>query len=328
MPTSPPLKSNQSEMLGLGSGWLPEVAETLLDLLNRAGSSGDLNSPPYAVFDWDDTCIMGDAGDAIFYGAVTRDAYPLSDPALWEMLTDDVERSSLLQAIERMRHATGREKTEAWIRYRWQFVRTFGLLVQQLDDLAYGWQTMLLAGLTPSAVEKLTRQVLDEAVVAPLDKATWPAPHESAAPIEVQQGIRPFSQIKGLYDALEASGIQVWIVSATGEPIVRAAAAYFGYDPKRVIATRLSMDDGRYAARLLEPYVWNEGKVKAIQSQIHPTQKPALVVGDGLTDHDMLEYGGDVRIVIDHNLPGLREQVAAGKARGERWLLQPPFPVE
>jgi len=45
----------------VADGWCTEVASRLVPLLERSG---------VAVFDFDDTCIEGDLGDAVFHHAV------------------------------------------------------------------------------------------------------------------------------------------------------------------------------------------------------------------------------------------------------------------
>jgi hypothetical protein len=112
-----------------------------------------------------------------------------------------------------------------------------------------------------------------------------------------------------LYAALMAHGIEVFVVSAAAEELVRMVLAdpRYGYHvkPQNVIGVSLLLRDratgcvttarkeiaaGRYDPQaLLEhelttalwaPLPWFEGKQAAIHTYIHPWKKPVLVAGD------------------------------------------------
>lgn len=314
--------------LDLGPGWLPENVEALADLIARVGRGSpayDPACPPYAVFDWDNTCLAGDLGDAFFYGACARAALPLRDEAIWDALTPHEERDALYAAWQSVSTKAGHADSVALAAFRWQMARSFRLLVQRTQDLAYAWQTQAQAGLTPSQVEALADLIIAEESRRPLGQEVLPAPDGRSEAEVIPQGLRLYPQMGELRRRLEMAGIVTWIVTATSEIVVRAGAHRLGFARERVLGTRNEMVNGRLTAHLKGTFACGPGKVEVIRRYIHPTQRPVLVVGDGLTDKDMLEYGSDVRLVIDRGLPGLKEQVEAGRARGERWLLQPPF---
>ena len=112
-----------------------------------------------------------------------------------------------------------------------------------------------------------------------------------------------------LYNALTTNGIEVYVVSAAAEELVRMVLAdpKYGYHVKphnvigvslllknrssgEVTTARKLISQGRYApAELLEhelthtlwaPMPWFEGKQAAIHTYIHPWKKPVLVAGD------------------------------------------------
>ncbi len=317
--------------LDLGPGWLPENVQVLSDLIARYGEDGpahDSARPPYAVFDCDDTCLAGDLGDAFFFGANTRRAPLFADPALWSILTPEDERDSLLAAWQAAFAEPGKTPRETLNALRWQLARSFRLLVQRLGNRAYGWQTQLLAGMTPNQVEALSDLIIEEESRRPLGQELIPAPHGRDGAESIPTGLRLYPQIGRLRMYLERAGIACWVVTATSEIVVRAGAHRLGFARERVIGMRNKMVNGRLTSTLQQPDTWGEGKVVVIRRDIHPTQRPVLVVADGLTDCEMLAYGADVRLVIDRGRPSLQEQVKAGRARGECWLVQPPFPIE
>jgi phosphoserine phosphatase len=315
--------------LDLGPGWLPENVEALADLIARVGRgspSYDPAHPPYAVFDWDNTCLAGDLGDAFFYGACRRAALPLREEAIWNVLTPSEEREALYAAWQAVASQAGNVNQAALAAFRWQMARSFRLLAQRIHDWAYAWQTQALAGLTPSQVEALTDLIIEEESRRPLGHEVLPAPDGRREAELIPQGLRLYPQMAELRRRLEMAGIISWVVTATSEIIVRAGAHRLGFARERVLGTRSQLADGRITGQIKETFACGPGKVELIRRYIHPTQRPVLVVADGLTDRDMLEYGSDVRLVIDRGVPGLKERAEAGRARGERWLLQPPFP--
>jgi phosphoserine phosphatase len=317
--------------LDLGSGWLLENVQVLADLIAHYGKDGpayDPTQPPYAVFDWDNTCLAGDLGDAFFFGACTRRAPLFADPALWDILTAEDERDALLSAWQAAFAEPGKASKATINALRWQLARSFRLLTQRLGDRAYGWQTQLLAGMTPNQVEALSDLIIEEEARRPLGQERVPAPHGSDGAESIPTGLRLYPQIGRLRMYLERAGIACWVITATSEIVVRAGAHRLGFAREHVIGMRNEMINGRLTSTLQQPDTWGEGKVIVIQRDIHPTQRPILVVADGLTDREMLAYGADVRLVIDRGQAGLHEQIEAGRARGERWLVQPPFPVE
>ena len=125
-----------------------------------------------------------------------------------------------------------------------------------------------------------------------------------------------------------AFGIAAWVVSATNVWSVQAMAEYLGLRADRVIGMRTRVEDGVITSELELPAPATWGKVLAIQRYIHPTQPPALVAGDNITDLPMLEYSADTRLVIDRGVKALRDVARKRQAAGERWLIQPQFHVE
>ena len=112
-----------------------------------------------------------------------------------------------------------------------------------------------------------------------------------------------------LYAALMQHGIEVFVVSAAAEELVRMVLSdpKYGYHVKpqnvigvtmllkdratgQVTTTRKRITDGHYAPddlfdhelthTLWAPLPWYEGKPAAIRTYIHPWKKPVLVAGD------------------------------------------------
>ncbi len=314
-------------MLMQGS-WLPANREALEDLIRRVGQTrgaGD-EAPPFAVFDWDQTVIRHDIGDALFLHQIEELGFAHDRDEFWTILgvaPGDPLREHVTRLLTFPRE-TWPERDE---HRAWREAILLGYLRSgELDPQeGFPWQTKLLAGLTVEEVKRLTRLALDAALAAPLGSREYDV---GGTRLPMYQGLRPYAEILDLLRALEDHGIQAWVVSATNVWAVQAIAEYYGLRTDRCIGMRTRVVEGVITAELEGPVPATWGKVKCIQYYIHPTQRPVLVAGDNVTDLPMLEYSGDTRLVIDRGVLALRQAAEAHLARGERWLIQPPFEVE
>lgn len=315
-------------MLMQGS-WLPDNRAALENLIGRAGRESaayDPSSPPFAVFDWDQTVIRHDIGDALFLRQIEDLAFAHDQDEFWSILgvgPDDPLRDH----VARLSEIPPDERAEMAEHHAWREAVLLGYLRSGQVDPQEGfpWQTRLLAGLTVDEVKRLTRIAIEAEVAMPLQ----PRPYTVAgSQLNFHQGLRPYAEILDLMLALEEAGIAAWVVSATNIWSVQAMAKYLGLRTDRVIGMRTRVEDGVITSDLELPVPATWGKVLAIQRYIHPTQPPVLVAGDNITDLPMLEYSADTRLVIDRGVKALRDVARSRRVAGERWLVQPQFHVE
>ncbi len=314
-------------MLMTGS-WRPANRAALEDLIRRVGRGGPQyqpDAPPFAVFDWDQTVIRHDIGDALFLHQIEALGFALDHDEFWTVLdpsdTALREQAALLRELAddaRADHPTFHALREAVLG---GFLRS-GLLDPQEG---YPWQTRLLTGLSEAQIADLTRRAMERELAAPLGRREFQAGGQT---LHFHTGLRPYREILDLMRQLEAHGIAAWIVSATNVWAVRVMAEALGVAADRVIGMRTRISEGRLTAELDGEAVATWGKVKAIQRYIHPTRRPVLVAGDNITDLPMLEYSADTRLVIDRGVAALRQTAEERAAMGERWLVQPQFEVE
>ncbi|MFN8482724.1 MAG: haloacid dehalogenase-like hydrolase [Anaerolineae bacterium] len=315
-------------MLTQGS-WLPANRAALEDLIHRVGRDSatyDPTSPPFAVFDWDQTVIRHDIGDALFLRQIEDLAFAHDQDEFWSIL--GVEAGDPLRDhVTRLQAAPPEEWPTMAEHHAWREAVLLGYLRSGQVDPQEGfpWQTRLLAGLTVDEVKRLTRIAIEAEVAQPLAARPYTV---AGSELRFHQGLRPYAEILDLMRALEDAGIAAWVVSATNVWSVQAMAEYLGLRADRVIGMRTRVEDGVITSELELPAPATWGKVLAIQRYIHPTQPPALVAGDNITDLPMLEYSADTRLVIDRGVKALRDVARKRQAAGERWLIQPQFHVE
>ncbi|MBP6854010.1 MAG: haloacid dehalogenase-like hydrolase [Rhodoferax sp.] len=186
------------------------------------------------------------------------------------------------------------------------------------DQVGYPWASQIFAGFTLRELKGHLDDMLASGETIPAQF------YEGDTLVQIQ--VEPPRLQRGqqeLYNLLMRHGIEVFVVSAAAEELVRMVLAdpKYGYNvkPQNVIGVSLLLKDRRTGelttARkritqqryvpdelldhelthtLWAPMPWYEGKQAAIHTYIHPWKKPVLVAGDTpASDGPMLFRGPD-----------------------------------
>jgi hypothetical protein len=172
------------------------------------------------------------------------------------------------------------------------------------DQVGYPWASQIFSGFTLKELKKHLDDLL-----------AWgqPIPAEYFVGNEVQTMMvhapRLLRGQQELYSTLMRNGIDVFVVSAASEELVRMVLAdpQYGYNvkPENVVGVSLLLKDRQagtvttarkliaenqyqpqdlldheLTAALWAPMPWYEGKQAAIHTYVHPWKKPILVAGD------------------------------------------------
>ncbi|MFJ4717232.1 haloacid dehalogenase-like hydrolase [Streptomyces sp. NPDC088785] len=268
----------------------------------------------YATFDADNTTYRGDLEESLL---------PFLE--LRGVLTRDTMDPSL-EVVPFRDTADGRETLTAY------YARLCAI-----DDLvAYPWAAQIFAGLTLGRLKEHVDALLAFGGALP----------GGARPPRVSRGMQE------LYRTLRAHGIEVYVVSAASEDLVRMLLCDprygYGLPPGRVIgaaallrdpatghvtSSRKELAAGAYDRRalagreltstLLAPLTWYEGKPAAIRTHIDAWRGPVLAAGDTpASDGPMLLRSvdvdrGGVRLWVDRG-DGPRAELARLTADAER----------
>lgn len=172
------------------------------------------------------------------------------------------------------------------------------------DQVGYPWASQIFAGFT---LRELKRQ-LDDLLARTEPIPAWQFVGDQVVELAIEVP-RLQRGPQELFRSLTEHGIEVYIVSAASEEIVRMLVSdpQYGYHvkPQNVIGVSLLLRDRtagtvttarkliaehRYDPALLlddemttalwAPLTWYEGKQAAIHTYIHPWKKPILVAGD------------------------------------------------
>lgn len=171
------------------------------------------------------------------------------------------------------------------------------LAAQEGKPAAYAYASECVAGLYELEIRELTLKVVED----------W-----------LQHGgLRFRPEMRDLIFALQRWGWDVWVVSASAEPVVQTVAQFYGIPADRVLGVKMATSpDGLVLPHVKGPLTYREGKVQVIDQYIGV--RPTFAAGDTDTDIEMLGTAKHV-LLMDR---GNAEAQQAARAGG--WWVQPP----
>src|ERR1700722_5506610 len=243
----------------------------------------DARDQPFAVLDFDNTCIVNDVGEATL-------AF--------------ICRNHLLRCGELM-PCGARLYDPA---YHEQVFRRYHELLNGGDIRSASLLCAgILAGFSPDEAAATVSAALDA------EGATPGATELYGIPIALGIAVRP--ALRRLIDFSAANNIQVWIVSASPQIAVQAAMRRFGL-AGHLIALRHRLDNEVLTQTLDQPHSIAQGKVDCIKRYIDGTRRPLFAVGDSVYDLPMIEYA-DLHAVV------ARDNDLTQEARRRGWFVLP-----
>lgn len=314
-----------------GTGnWFPENLALINSRLKTIAGRRTPNKP-VAVFDFDNTCIFRDIGQAVFRFQLLQLRYRLAPEqlaAILPRLHGDLGgrpipaiTSALMYTYCRLWPliaANDQKKAQQLPEYR-----LFAALLLWFTDRARKDERLgprfvlpfmgkLLAGFTLAELRSLTAEVVTAALTEPLVEETLAlAAPEPIGSIEAGYplGLQAYQEMKALMQHLENQGIDCYVVSASTEWLVEEAVRLLEFPVRadHIFGIRVGLD----AQELLTiadpdsyPLTFREGKAEIIRRFIGTT--PVLVAGDADTDFEMLTMPEvDIRLLINRNQTGL-----------------------
>jgi len=358
-PATDPDPSGPERILRADVAWYGDNRSRLEEMIAENGRSSDgydPTHPPVAVFDWDNTMIKNDIGDAYFAWLLNNDK--VLRPADWgevsPWLTAEARQSieaacgegeaghplptstdldcadELFSVYEGSRDVAGNAafQTEGY-NHRWFVPR-------------YAWLVQLQAGYTPDELEEFATQAVAGALAAEIGAEQTVGTRHT-----VHAWIRIYDQSSDLMRALIDHGFDVWVVSASPQPAVRAFAEHVAVADDHVVGIRSQLDaEGRVIHDLqgcgpvgpednavvtfaegkrcwINKVVFGDASERAIQQRPAEQGRPFFVAGDADTDVSMFVDAVGMRLVINRNKPEVMCR-AYHDADGN-WLVNPMF---
>jgi phosphoserine phosphatase len=338
-------------------GWLSGNRARLNHLMRSVGrlSGGFHRSPPpVAVFDWDNTVMRNDVGDAMVYWMLRHDGVRQPPGRNWLRVNPNLTPAALA-ALNAGCDGAGKPgdalKTSNNTACADAILTVYGNQHPPGRSAAwfppdtptmhhpYAFGAQLLRDLSVETIEGYARQALDDGLRAPIG-----ATQEVGSRKDLPAWLRIYPQMADLISKLLGQGFDVWIVSASAQPLVEAAAARVGIAKDHVVGVRAGIGKGRWTASLEacgtlpagDVMTFDEGKrcwinkevfhlpvAQQLQAAAQAQHRPAFVAGDSDTDAAMLRDARILKLVINRNKPVV--MCLAERNFESRWLIQPMF---
>ncbi|MBF0780111.1 MULTISPECIES: haloacid dehalogenase-like hydrolase [unclassified Granulicatella] len=280
--TSSTVQSTQAVTLERGV-WEDKLYERLTKIISENGklSTGyDANNKPYAVFDWDNTTIINDIGEATFTYQISNLEFKMTpeqfDVAIRKNLPSDnfaaewnnkdgqsvnidkIAKDLLSdytylynnysgmkgsQSLETVKESDQYKDFSAKLRYLYEAVGdSFS------SDISYPWVTYLFAGFTSEEVQALTTKSIDYSLADKLEYQTWESPETlkgeaGQVSVKFKTGIRSVAEMQNLYKTLMENGIDVYVCSASYYDVIipYATSSKYGYNVPKENVTAMRL---------------------------------------------------------------------------------------
>jgi phosphoserine phosphatase len=277
-----------------------------------------------AVFDFDNTTIFHDAGEAAMRWQLDRGAFRVSADELAAMLPDEIDGvraladgtplAALREQLTTLRRALdddGAGDDEARAAWRAEMVWAYWALDETPGigaTFAYPFLARWLGGFTADEARGLARDAVAMAQAEPFGEGAWQSPARPERRAEFETGLSAQPEMIDLFTALQDAGVEVFVVTASMEHVVEGAVEALGYPVPRenVFGMRLREGEaGRLTPDTLDPVeyprTYRPGKQEVIERFIGAA--PVLVGGDSDTDFEMLTgfEATELRLVINRN---------------------------
>ena len=251
------------------------------------------NKKPFAVFDWDNTSIIGDVEEAAFFYLVTNLAFKINPGELYEIIRKNVDEADFAAPYKNLEgNSLNIDQISADIYYVYkrlyetsdrlegdipfeiiretkpykEFVAKmiFRYKAAQYDKNAkdpYCWITFLFTHYDQNEIEDFCQEAFAFVKNAEPRREIFTSPEmrSQSGRISVSYfvGMGDIPEMDDLFDSLERNGIDVYVVSASFIDIVRAFATKnsYNFDEEKVLGLRLSKDkEGKIIPELDHSY--------------------------------------------------------------------------
>jgi len=301
-----------------------------------------------AVFDWDNTCIFNDIGEALLRRLTFDLAFAFDAKALAAAIPDSVAgvgqillngkpfplkqmKAAIIAAYMGLK-SEARRGNRAHVDENYR-IFTSGLLAlnRALEEtpgigceFAYPWVNTLLQGLSPAELDERAAAVIRSELEEPLRRHSLQDPLKRWR-YDWTGGIRLYPEMKDLADRWQESGCRVAVSTASNRQLVEKMIAMTRFPCRQVIGMELALFDGRFGRTLKPGMQPNLGHGKVVNLRARFKREPALVAGDSGNDYEMLTAFPSARLhlLVRRPRPGRMSALYRQALSGDpRFLLQ------
>lgn len=349
-----PSSAEACAMLAEDPGWYGDNREKLNEMIasvGECGGEGDVaNGAPLALFDWDNTVVKNDIGDATTFWMLANGH--VLQPADWATFSAffTPEAGAALTAACGALAEPGQPlptNTEAGVACADEIVSVYSEGTTTAGDEAfadynarrvepqYAFAAQLLAGYTEAEATAFAAQARTQNLAA--DEGT----KQMVGSTEVTGWVRYYDQVTDLIEVLQANGFDVRVVSASAEPVVRAWAEELGIGTDKVMGVKMQLEGDKMTSTLVAcggdeaSMTYIEGKRCRVNEEIYGItgpaafetapegQRPAFGAGDSDTDISFMVDSTEMRLVMNRNKTEL--MCHAYDNEDGKWIINPMF---
>lgn len=179
-------------------------------------------------------------------------------------------------------------------------------------DVSYPWVTYLYAGFKPEEVSQLAVETYYWQQGNTIGAVTWTSPKSLAGKAGVvsvtwENGLRPYEDVRNLYQAFKQNGFDVYICSASFIDVIKGVATNpdigFNVPEQNVYAMQLKHDtDNKIIPVFNQDYYQTQGKGKTLTIQKFLLSQygygPIFIAGDSEGDQNMMQDFSDTQKVL------------------------------
>lgn len=294
-------------------------------MTNLKYNLSELKNKGYAIFDWDNTCAINDVTETMLIYYIDQWLFKIDEDVIEKVVFNGVEKGMMFNDAHQISfEVIGQELTRIYnmisglgdegyeisgelftIMKALTFAMYEKLITKQGRKVAYLWICGFFSGNSEKDIENQSIDFFDDESRCDLTTEKYFHNLDTGSvvfsiEVEVKRGIRVREDIIEIFDFLRSSNIDIYICSASFEPIVRAIASnpQFGYklNEKNIYGMRLQLDNqNKYIHEYISnyPITVEEGKASAINKFILPkySKAPFMIAGDSDGDYQMfLEF--------------------------------------
>ncbi|GHE49640.1 putative conserved lipoprotein LppF [Streptomyces vinaceus] len=358
--TAPAAQAAHCATPRLAAGWYGDNQARLQQLIDRYGKCNPYRpgrAKPVAVFDWDNTVVKNDVGDAQMYWLLRNGR--IRQPAAGDWTT--TSRYLTPAAARALADACGAlarpgaplpTGTPAGAGCADELAAVYGTAATRSGaaafagwdhrtiEPAYAWLPQLMQGWTANEVRGFAAAARAENLAAPIGAV------QQVGSGSVTGWVRYYDQQKDLIQGLRKAGFDVWISSASPQPVVEVWAKGVGVAADHVIGIRnTTTTGGKFTAHLqgcgsvkdgadtMITYIdgkrcWINKVVFGVRGAAAEKVQPAarrqvFAAGDSDTDISFLRDATALRLVVNRNKNEL--MCRAYDDSDGKWIVNPMF---
>jgi phosphoserine phosphatase len=336
--------------------WAGQNRDKLVRFADQRGCTGpsyDAKARPVAMFDWDNTVVKNDFGDAVTFYSLAHDKFIAPPSGDWKQTSrflTDAAAAALAKACAdaapgRPLHTSTNAACADEILAIYDGKTTTGApaFAGNYDhrrlEAGYAWMTQLHAGRTPDELRRLALEAIEPALAAPEGATQTIGTHR-----DLPAWVRFYDEQRELIAALISRGFDVWVITASPQDVIKTFAPRVGIAADHVIGVRLMVADGKLTYHLegcgpiadgddaIIPYV--DGKRCFVNKVVFGDRSAAAIdrrpdghrwafaAGDSDSDASFVR-DAELKLVIDRHKSSL--MCLALRNEHDSWLVNPMF---